>query len=409
MVGDLTIEEADQVVRLTKDLIQIPSTMQDGDEVYRFAHTYLKDHGLDARFQNIKNPYVDYRRFSNLYLRLGNGDGPKVMLNGHLDTVVAGEGWYHSPFDAHEEDGRIYGLGAADMKGGCAAAMMAVIALMNRREELSGELLLSCVFGEEAPFSHGADMLLREFDLEGYDMVIVTEPSTLLAINDYCLVHNKLHRRPRFPVAIVGAEGRVLFEVELFGRSSHASHPSQGINALHDAAKVISKLQDFDLYSNIKMGRGHYVVLKIEGGDDSFTVPHYAKISINRQLTLGETEETVLREPRGVIRSQNLRSQVKISKRFSPEPSLEYTSYLFESNPMISKFMEQLPKPKRGKRCMMTSSSVGDFNIFATRTGVPTLVFGPGGGDIHSPNEYVNRDEVVQTTEYLLDFFLDTF
>jgi succinyl-diaminopimelate desuccinylase len=409
MVEELTKEEADQVIRLTKDLIQIPSTLQDGDEVYRFAHKYLKDNGLNARFQEIKNPYVDYQKLSNLYLRLGNGDGPKVMINGHLDTVVAGEGWYHSPFDAHEEDGRIYGLGAADMKGGCAAAIMAVIAFMNRREEPSGELLLSCVFGEEAPFSLGADTLLREFDLEGYNLVIITEPSTLLAINDYCLVHKKLHKRPRFPVAIVGAEGRVLFEVELFGRSSHASHPSQGINALHDAAHIVSKLQDFDLYSNIKMGRGHYVVLKIEGGDDSFTVPHYAKVSINRQLTLGETEESVLRELRRVIRSLHLRSQVKISKRFSPEPSLEYTPYLFENDPMITQFIEKLPKPKRGKRCKMTSSSVGDFNIFATRTGVPTLVFGPGGGDIHSPNEYVNRDEVVQTTGYLLNFFLDTF
>lgn len=409
MAEELTIEEAEETVRLTKDLIQIPSTMQDGDEIYHFARHFLQDHGLDAMFQSIKNPYVDYQSFSNLYLRLGDGEGPKVMLNGHLDTVSAGEGWFHSPYDAHEEDGRIYGLGAADMKGGCAAAMMAVIALMHRREELSGELLLSCVFGEEAPFSLGADTLLREFDLDGYDLVIVTEPSSLLAINDYCLVHKRLHKRPGFPVAIVGAEGRVLFEVELFGRSSHASHPSQGINALHAAALIISKLQDFDLYSHIMMGRGHYVVLKIDGGDDYFTVPHYAKVSINRQLTLGETEESVLRELRRVIESLHLRSKVKISKRFSPDPSLEYRPYHFDEDPMISRFMDRLPKPKRGSRCRMTSSSVGDFNLFATRTEVPTLVFGPGGDNIHSPNEYVIRDEVVQTARYLLDFFMEIY
>jgi len=225
------------------------------------------------------------------------------MLNGHLDTVVPGKEWYHTPYSGYEEDGKIFGIGAADMKGGCAAALIAFKALLNRKETINGELFLSFVFGEEAPFSLGADTLLREFDLKAYDMIIVTEPSPLLAINDYCYTHKKTHKS-KFPVVIIGAEGRVLFEVEFFGKSTHASHPSQGINALHSAAILISKLDDFDVFSSIKMGRGHYCVLGIEGGDEIFTVPSYCKIRVNRQLTLGETEKSTIIELKKMIQQR---------------------------------------------------------------------------------------------------------
>jgi succinyl-diaminopimelate desuccinylase len=295
------------------------------------------------------------------------------------------------------------------MKGGCAAAIYSLIALLKRKEEINGELFLSCVFGEEAPFSLGADTLLREHDLRDYDLILLTEPSPLLTVNDYCVTHKRMHRNPKFPVVIVGAEGRIAIEIEFFGKSSHASHPSQGVNALHDAAKVISKLAEFDLFSNIKMGRGHYVVLSIEGGDQSFTVPGYCKILINRQLTLGETSKTIMTEIKKIIKSLNLKSKVNIAKRYSPSSDVEYRPYLFEEEEFIELFMKRLPSISNKGRCKMTSSSVGDNNLFAVRTKVPTLVFGPGGGNIHAPNEFVNKNEVIETTNYLLDFFMEVF
>ncbi|NIP33705.1 MAG: hypothetical protein GWN18_02120 [Thermoplasmata archaeon] len=98
-----------------------------------------------------------------------------------------------------------------------------------------------------------------------------------------------------------------------------------------------------------------------------------------------------------------------MAKRYSPDPELEYLPYLNEGSEYIDHFLERLPRPKRGKRCRLTTSSVGDFNLFGTRTDAPVLVFGPGGGDIHAPNEYVNRDEVVATTDHLLDFLVDVY
>lgn len=409
MAEKLSADESKELIDLLKELIRIPSSVKDGSEIYEFVRSYLERQGMTPAFQSIKSPYVDYPEYSNLYLKIGNGKGPKITLNCHLDTVPSHGKWFYPPFEAYEEDGKIFGLGAADMKGGTAAAIYSLVALANRKKEINGELFLSCVFGEEAPFSLGVDTLLREFDFKDYDLIIVTEPSPLLAINDYCLIHKKLHKKPRFPVTIVGAEGRVLFEIEFFGRSAHASHPSQGVNAIHDAARLIEQLASFDVFSSIKMGRGHYVVINIEGGDQSFTVPSYCKIYVNRQITLGETQKMARDEINKIINTLNLKSDVSIHKRHIPAPELEYRPYLFEESEYIDRFMKRLPKPNRGKRCILTSSSVGDFNLFATRTGVPTIVFGPGGGNIHSPNEFVFKNDVIETTNYLIDFFMEVF
>ncbi|MBN1390798.1 MAG: M20/M25/M40 family metallo-hydrolase, partial [Candidatus Thermoplasmatota archaeon] len=208
------------------------------------------------------------------------------------------------------------------------------------------------------------------------------------------------------------AEGRVLFEVEFIGKASHASHPSQGINALHDASRLITEITHFDLYSHIKMGRGHYVVLNIEGGDPSFTVPSYCKLLVNRQLTLGETEASASRELRSIASSLKLRSRVRIKKRYSPSPLLEYRPYLFESSRFLDLFVDKVMgsiSKDRERYCLFTTSSVGDFNLFGNRAKIPTVVFGPGGGNIHSPNEFVNKDELLKVTDKLIDFLLEAY
>ncbi len=417
----LTAEETQELIDFTKQLIKIPSSVKDGNEIYEFVHQYLKKKGFDVKFQNVSNPYIDYYEFSNLYLKIGDGKGPKIMLNGHLDTVSVDkrDRWIYPPFDGVEEDGKIYGRGAADMKGGCAAIVMALLALIERKKEINGELFLSCVFGEEAPFSLGTDTLLREFNLDDYDLILVTEPSPLITQNDYCFTHEKIHKSS-FPVPIIGAEGRVLLEIEFFGKAAHASHPSPGVNALHDASTLISELARFDIFTHIKRGRGHYVVLNIEGGDYSFTVPSYCKLLVNRQIMLGENAKFIIREIHKIVEALNLKSKVNIYRRHSPGPELEYKPYLNEESEYIKKFLNSIKKsynkdkPKDNKEidsrlCRFSTKSVGDFNLFGTRTEAPCIVFGPGGGNIHAPNEYVNKQEVIDTCNYLLNFLMEVY
>lgn len=398
-------------IELAKELIRIPSTSNSGQDIYDHVHELLKERSKGKVWRGQKSTYLEFSDFRNVYARTGSGDGPRIMLNCHLDTVDPGEGWFHPPFSAAEDKGRIYGLGAADMKGGCASAVTAFLKIAQHREDMKGELYLSCVFGEEAPYSLGTDTLLKDIDMSGFDLVIIPEPSPLLGIYDHCLVHEKVHRS-QFPVVIVGAEGRVMFEVEFFGKASHASHPSQGINALHDASRFITEVTRFDLFSSIKMGRGHYVVLNIDGGDQTFTVPSYCRLLVNRQLTLGETEKTALKEINNIVKSLRLRSKVRIKKRYSPSPDLEYRPYIFESSEYLDLFVKKIPVSpyKRSrKKCLFTTSSVGDFNLFGARAKVPTVLHGPGGGNIHSPNEYVNKDHIPETRNHLIEFLKEAF
>lgn len=418
----LTAEETIDLISLTKKLIRIPSSVTDGDEIYRFTEQFLKENKLPVIRQTIKNPYITYHDFENLYVKLGDGKGPKIMLNGHLDTVGVHrpERWQYPPFDAIEENGRIYGRGAADMKGGMAAAIMALIAFVQRKPHFHGELFLSCVFGEEAPFSLGADTLLREYCFDDYDLIIVAEPSPILSRDDYCFTHDKIHKT-MFPVTIVGAEGRVVLEIEFFGKAAHASHPSRGINALHDAAMLISELARFDIFTNIKRGRGHYVVLNIEGGDPTFTVPEYCRVLINRQIMLGENVTSIIREIKKIVKALRLKSKVQVYKRHSPDPSLEYKPYVNEESFFVKRFFDTVntyntifnQNPKINSRyssdCRFTTRSVGDFNLFGTRTKAPTLIFGPGGGNIHAPDEFVHKYEVVEAANYLLSFLMSVY
>ncbi|MDG6218624.1 MAG: M20/M25/M40 family metallo-hydrolase [Candidatus Thermoplasmatota archaeon] len=418
----LTYGETLDLINLTKNLICIPSSVTDGDEIYSYTETYLKKNNLPVIRQTITNPYISYQNFENLYVKIGEGHGPKIMLNGHLDTVgvYRPERWKHPPFAGVEENERIYGRGAADMKGGMAAAIIALIAFKKRKPQFNGELFLSCVFGEEAPFSLGADTLLREYSLDDYDLIIVTEPSPLLSADDYCFTHDKIHKT-KFPVTIVGAEGRVVLEIEFFGRAAHASHPDKGINALHDAALLISELARFDIFTNIKRGRGHYVVLNIEGGDPTFTVPEYCRVLINRQLMLGETVTSVIREIKKIVKALRLRSKVQVYKRHSPDLCLEYKPYVNNESSYINHFFDIITKydtifnqsPEGFSRhltnCRFTTRSVGDFNLFGTRTKAPTIVFGPGGGNIHAPDEFVYKNELLKTANYLLSFLMSVY
>jgi acetylornithine deacetylase/succinyl-diaminopimelate desuccinylase-like protein len=160
-------------------------------------------------------------------------------------------------------------------------------------------------------------------------------------------------------------------------------------------------------------------VLNIEGGDPTFTVPEFCRILINRQIMLGEDARSVIREIEKIVLALRLESKVQVYKRHSPDPLLEYKPYVNEHSPYIDLFLKNVaeqrltddtvPSSSQQEPCRFTTRSVGDFNLFGTRTRAPTLVFGPGGGNIHAPDEYVNKDEIIETANYILSFLMKVY
>lgn len=158
MYNNLNDIERENVINLTKELIKIPSSAWDDESIYFFVYDYLKNKNLNPKKGN-KEKYSLQKNtpFFNVISKYGNGNGPKILINGHLDTVTAKSEWFYPKYSAKEVEGKIYGLGAADMKAGCAIAISVYEKIKKITEKLNGELFLSLVYGEESPYSLGTD------------------------------------------------------------------------------------------------------------------------------------------------------------------------------------------------------------------------------------------------------------
>ena len=214
---DLTERLADLITAL----VRIESENPPGNEgaCARFVHEWLLDHDVDAEL--IDRPYEDRPQVA---ATVGSGD-PVVVLNGHLDTVPAGDPdrWDHPPFAGVREDGRIYGRGSVDMKAGLAVAMATMADYRTHLSPGAGTLVFHGAVGEETG-EPGTRTLLEE----GYDgrYGIVLEPTD-------------------FRVA-TRAKGLVCYRVTVHGESSHASRPDQGNNAILRSQPVIDAITSYD-------------------------------------------------------------------------------------------------------------------------------------------------------------------
>src|SRR5918993_1513878 len=221
MHGLFTPEEA---AALTAELVAIHSYPGEEGPVQRHIAEWLEVNSLEPEFQPTEGDRP------NVIGRIDNGSGPTLLLNGHVDTVLAVEGWSSDPWTPRREGDRLYGLGAADMKSGVAAAMLAARALAQNRELWHGSLVFSTVVDEEA-YSIGARALIA---------------SGIRA--DYCVVTESSWDRPA-----MGSVGKTLVRIDVTGKAAHASWTWEGINAATEAARLVARLDDIPLLEHPHM------------------------------------------------------------------------------------------------------------------------------------------------------------
>jgi acetylornithine deacetylase/succinyl-diaminopimelate desuccinylase-like protein len=296
---------------------------------------------------------------------------PTILLNAHMDTVEPSFDWTKGPFSASEEEGKLFGLGAADMKGGLAVLMDAFKSVRSPRSNV----ILSVVVDEEG-VSTGAYRLLEEVDA---DVCFVTEPSN--------------------GKAVLGSRGRYALDIELFGRKTHGSRPEEGINAVSEMSRVLDILDEIELGSHDKLGKASLAPLKIRGGVDSLSLPDYCHLLVDRHIVPGETKEEVMRAFEEKVNSLGLQCRVKISWMKRSTPFLE-PYVLDQGDERVSRFTQvhedHFGRPPEFKY----ASGPGDYNVFARK--MPTLVLGPKGGNWHQPDEYVD----LESLEKCRDFYL---
>ncbi|MEI8297510.1 MAG: acetylornithine deacetylase/succinyl-diaminopimelate desuccinylase family protein [Pseudomonadota bacterium] len=222
----------EELVELTRELVRIPTTNPPGD-CYRecaetigrrlaargFAIEYVR--GLGAPGDSDRYP-----RINVIARHEGAMRGRCVHFNGHIDVVEAGRGWSVDPFAAVVRDGRIYGRGTCDMKGGLAAAIVATEALIDSGLPLPGAIEISGTVDEESGGYGGVAYLAERgwFSPERVQHVIIPEP---LNVDRICIGHR----------------GVWWAEVETLGRIAHGSMPFLGDSAIRHMGALLERVE----------------------------------------------------------------------------------------------------------------------------------------------------------------------
>lgn len=304
----------------------------------------------------------------------GSDTGPTLVLNGHLDVVGANpEYWDNPPFDPVIKNGRIYGRGAADMKGAIASMMGAAKLVQEAGIPLKGRLLLSFVCDEESKNLGTLDFLDRYPDA---DYAIIGEPSSLNLVT--------AHR------------GVARFRIGVGGKAGHAGEPENAVNAIYLMNGIISALKEYHETINKRKHKmlpsPTCAITGIKGGQTDNVIPDRCEITIDRRLIPGEDIKQVENELEEVIHEK---------------AGIERDCYTMERYIFVGP--GEL-RPDSPFFCTIKNIYAGYFGVKDVEThgfratceqslfidkGIDTVVFGPGSiGQAHQANEYVKIDEL---------------
>ncbi|MCO8244554.1 MULTISPECIES: M20/M25/M40 family metallo-hydrolase [unclassified Haladaptatus] len=388
--------DPEETISLLQEMVRIPSPYFEEHELSEFVYDWLDSRGLDPEYHHVSEPKITEYEGDNVLARLdGNDpDAPTLLLNAHMDTVLLVEDWEEDPCSGRIEDGKLYGQGACDMKGGLAAVMVAFEALAESEAELAGDVVLSAVVDEEGPYGLGTDRLIRDGYTDDYDAAIVTEPGPILAQEED--IQN--------PALLLGARGRFLYDIEVKGHAAHGSQPHKGINAVVDAGKVADALSNLDTGSHPKLGDGSVCPLLLEGGSQTLSVPERAHLMVDRHVVLGENEDLVRQQAEDAIDELDIESEVEIGFRESPDPGIKYGPYVTPEDHDLVKSLVGATESVAGVEPEFGYfASVGDFNYLGDRAELPTVIVGPDGENIHGAGEFVYTNEVVEVARIVAE------
>ncbi|KAL4877603.1 hypothetical protein BJY04DRAFT_230566 [Aspergillus karnatakaensis] len=385
---DVTISD---VVALTQHLIQIDSstpssgTNTTGETaIAQYITAWLTYRGIEIHWLDDKEKHPG--RPSVVAIARGSGGGKSLMFNGHTDTVTL-TGYDGDPLSGHiSSDGRLYGRGAADMKSGLAASMVAIAAA--KTLNLRGDVILAAVADEECD-SIGTEQALAA----GWraDAAIIAEPTDFAIINAH--------------------KGYVLLEVEISGVAAHGSRADLGVDAICKAGYFLVELDRYASELQTRSGTGQRLDAPnvhagvIRGGAEINSYPASCVVSIERRTVAGETVESVKSEFLGMLE----RLKVTVPEFWF---ELRVTAYrppfaIAAEHSFVSLVLEKALKTTGAAPPVKSETYWTDMALL-DEVGIPGVIWGPRGRGLHSKEESVE----VQSIRDLADSFvaiLETF
>jgi len=299
----------------------------------------------------------------------GRGGGRSLLLNAHLDTV--GTGHMPAPFEPVIREGRLYGRGSYDMKGGLAACLFALLGA--REAGLRGDVILTAVADEEHA-SLGMQSVLRRVTA---DAAIVTEPTSL----NLCVAH----------------KGFTWHEVTTHGRAAHGSRPDLGTDAIAHMGRVLGRLEALgqDLASRPAhplLGHASVHASLIQGGQELSSYPERCTLQVERRMLPGETLDTTRSEWNALL------GELSRDPAFHAEHRITLVRDAFgipDDAPIVQVLHEQATRVLGAAPAHIGLSFWMDAAFLAS-AGIPTVVFGPHGAGAHATEEWVDLASVEQ-------------
>jgi acetylornithine deacetylase len=338
-----------------------------------FLAEVLKAWGLHARLYEEASA-----RPSVVAILEGSGGGRSLMLNGHLD-VVGTENMTHPAFDAVTRDGRLYGRGACDMKGGVAAMCAAASRL---KGALRGDIIVTGVADEEWQSAGTASILAQGVRA---DAAIVTEPTRLRIMPAH--------------------KGFAWIEVRVDGRAAHGSRWDLGVDAIRHAGLLLAELDRIDTEELPRrvhplLGRPSLHASFIEGGLGISTYPDRCVLRIERRTIPGETAADASAEVVKAcarLRERRRDFDARVELLFAQPPS-----DVDVRAPIVNALADCLRR--RDLPAEPVGMSAWTDAALLNAAGIPAICFGPGDmGMAHAAEEYIELSEIETAADVLVE------
>lgn len=387
------------VVQTLSDLVAIPSVNPMGRPITgpEFLEHRLTDH-LQQLFESLGLPWIRQPiepQRENIIARLDGPVSPErggkiLMLEAHQDTVPT-DGMTIDPFKPEIHEGRIYGRGACDIKGGMAAMLTAVSRLAQQRPAGMPTIVMACTVNEEHGYS-GANQLAELW--QGNDPFLPRRPDAAVVAE------------PTNLNVVVAHKGAVRWRCHTRGRAAHSSQPHLGDNALYKMARVLLALEAYQREVAPTLGKhplcGHATlsVGMIRGGLSVNTVPDTCTIEIDRRVIPGENPDEAFR---GVVDFVAGHEAVAFPVEHE-EPWMKGASLGDEHNgPLAQRLSAVARRLAHRGNCIGVPFGTDAAKIAAA--GVSSVVFGPGSIDqAHTADEWLSLDELQSAVEILYQF-----
>ena len=401
----------DDIVDLTRELVRIPTLNPPGIhylDACEFVRKRLANAGFQCTLLRAEGAIADsdrYPRWNLLARKDGSSPGDCVHFNSHIDVVQVGEGWSLDPFEGISRDGRIYGRGTCDMKGGLAASIVAAECFVQTYADFAGAIEISATADEESGGYGGVAWLAERghFSPDRVQHVIIPEP---LNKNRICLGHR----------------GVWWAEIETRGKMAHGSMPFLGDCAIRHMGAVIAELEE-SLFPMLATKRTNMPVVPegarqstlnlnaIHGGEpvqeEDFTgfpascVPDRCRMVLDRRFLAEESLDEVKSEVIDVLRRVGQRRpsfEFDINELYSVLPSMTG-----KSAPVVQAVDRGIRRVLGVRPEYVVSPGTYDQkHIDRIGRMKNCIAYGPGVLDLaHQPDEWIGIDDMLDSAKVM--------